>query len=117
MKTTSVLAALVLTVAASGAAQAQEATYEYPQPAVSAKTRADVQAELFAARADGSAKAWSTTYNPLALARSQKSREQVRAERLADPTWTYVGEDSGSFALSRPQPARAAAPVFALRAQ
>lgn len=45
-------AATLLALAATPAA-AQEATYEYPQPTVVAKSRAEVQAELAAARADG----------------------------------------------------------------
>ncbi|MCC6246328.1 MAG: DUF4148 domain-containing protein [Rubrivivax sp.] len=102
---------------AAAPAFAQEATYEYPQAATSAVTRAQVQAELFQARADGSIRAWSTSYNPLALAKSLKSREVVRAELLASDRATVsamTGEDSGSFALSR-QPLRAAGTVLAAR--
>ena len=113
MKTTRLLALLSLSLAATGAAFAQEATYDYPQPIAAGKTRDQVQNELFAARADGSIKVWSTSYNPLAVAKSLKSRDQVKAER--DPAYaaTYNGEDSGSFALSRQPRNREAAPMYA----
>lgn len=114
MKTTHLVAALAVSFAASGAALAQEATYEYPQANVSTLTRAQVQAELFAARADGSIKAWSTTYNPLALAKSERSRDAVKSERHTGLSDAVVGEDSGSFALSHPKAVRNAPAVLAL---
>ncbi|MCW5635138.1 MAG: DUF4148 domain-containing protein [Rubrivivax sp.] len=99
------------------AAFAQEATYEYPQPATSTVTRAQVQAELADAKRTGFMRRWSTSYNHMAAAQSLKSRADVRAEllgtSLADRT-AFTGEDSGSFALSR-QPAREAAAVLAAR--
>ncbi len=52
MKTSTLLAAIALTFAAS-AAVAQEATYDYPQQITSQKTRAAVIAEVEQARADG----------------------------------------------------------------
>ena len=117
MKTTHLIAALAVSFAASGAALAQEATYDYPQATTSSVTRAQVQAELAAARADGSIKAWSISYNPLALAKSELSREAVKAQRHAGLSDAVVGEDSGSFALSRQQPARSMGALFALGAK
>jgi hypothetical protein len=117
MKTTPVFAAIAITLAASGAAMAQEATYEYPQATTSSVSRAQVQAELAAARADGSIKAWSISYNPLALAKSELSREAVKAQRHAGLSNAVVGEDSGSFALSRQQPTRSMGALFALGAK
>ena len=114
MKTSTLVAALAVSIAASGAAFAQEATYDYPQPVVSTKTRAQVQSELFAARADGSIKAWSISYNPLALARSERSRDSVKAESGSAIAHAVIAEDSGSFLLSRQQPSRPAAAVLAL---
>lgn len=109
MKTPAILATLALSFA--GAAFAQEASYDYPMVATSSKTRAEVQAELFAARADGSIKVWSTSYNPLTVARSLTTRDAVKAERVNSPLQALYGEDSGSFALSapmRPAPAQVA---------
>jgi len=109
----------VLSLVAASAAFADDITPDNTATQVfsSTKTRAQVQAELFAARADGSIKAWSTSYNPLALAKSEKTRQQViaevRAERDADYAATWYGEDSGSFALSRTPATRTAAPVYA----
>ena len=114
MKTSTIVAGLAVSIASSGAAFAQEATYDYPQPVVSTKTRAQVQSELFAARADGSSKVWSISYNPLALAKSERSRDSVKAERGSAMAHAVIAEDSGSFLLSRQQPSRAAAAVFAL---
>ncbi len=102
---------------AVGPAFAQEATYEYPQAVAGSATRAQVQAELAQAKRDGSARVWSTTYNHMAAARSLKSRADVQAEVLGkdrDATATMLGEDSGSFALSR-QPARRGFAVLAAR--
>jgi len=112
-------AVALLSLVAAGAAFADDITPDDTATQVfsTTKTRAQVQAELFAARADGSIKVWSTSYNPLAVASSEKTREQViaevRAERNADYAATWYGEDSGSFALARTQPARVAAPVYA----
>ena len=108
-------AAFVAAFAASGAAFADGATYDYPTATVSGKTRADVQKELFAARADGSIKVWSTTYNPLTVAKSLKTRDEVKAERADATMQALHGEDSGSFALSLP--VRQAAPLLAKAAK
>ncbi|MBI5721382.1 MAG: DUF4148 domain-containing protein [Burkholderiales bacterium] len=102
---------------AGSPAFAQEATYEYPQAAASSATRAEVQSELAQARRDGSMRVWSTTYNHMAAAKSTKSRAAVQAEVLgADraATAALMGEDSGSFALSR-QRGRQAGTMIAAR--
>ncbi len=107
----------LVTVLSLGAAFAAHA--ESPTPDNSAtqvwsqtKTRAQVQAELFAARADGSTKVYSISYNPLREAKSTLTREEVkaavkvaRAEATLD---VLTGEDSGSFylaSLNRPSQA------------
>jgi hypothetical protein len=109
--------AAILSMAAASTAFADDITPDNTAAALSTKTRAQVQAELYAARADGSIKAWSTSYNPLAIAKSEKSRAdviaEVKAERTADYAVTWYGEDSGSFALARVKPAVQAQPVFA----
>jgi hypothetical protein len=97
--------AFAASLAAGGAALAQEATYDMPIPAVSATTRAQVQAELAQAKRDGSTRVWSTSYNHIAAAKSLRSRDEVRAEVIADhrngSAAALSGEDSGSFALAR----------------
>jgi Domain of unknown function (DUF4148) len=113
MKTSTLVAALALSFAASGAALAEGSSYDYPQAIGAGKSRADVQAELVAARADGSIKAWSMTYNPLVLAKSTKSRDEVKATRSFAHDIAFYGEDSGSFALSRTAPARDASSLLA----
>lgn len=106
----------LLSLAAAGAAFADDITPDNSATQVftTTKTRAQVQAELYAARADGSIKFWSTSYNPLLAARSLKSRADVRAEREPGYAAAWYGEDSGSFALSHVRPsARPAQPLFA----
>lgn len=102
---------------AGAPAFAQQATYEYPQAADSVVSRAQVQAELTQAKREGTTRVWSTTYNHMAAAKSLKSRAEVQAEVLGtDRTATeaMLGEDSGSFAMSR-QPARRGVTVLAAR--
>lgn len=105
----------ILSLAAAGAAFADDITADNTASQVftTTKSRAQVQQELYAARADGSIKVWSTSYNPLTVAKSVKSRDEVRADRDAGYASTWYGEDSGSFALNRVQPARQAAPLYA----
>jgi len=83
MNTTKLIAALALSFAASGAALAQEATYEYPHANASTVTRAQVTAELQQARLDGSYGITERdTYKP-AVFIAQRSRADVRAEAKA----------------------------------
>ena len=114
--------AAILSMAAAGTAFADDITPDNSATQLfsATKTRAQVQAELYAARADGSIKAWSTSYNPLVIAKSEKSRAEViaevKAERNADHAVTWYGEDSGSFALARTKPPVQAQPVYAGKA-
>lgn len=102
---------------AGAPAFAQQATYEYPQAVAGDATRAQVQAELAQAKRDGSTRVWSTTYNHMAAAKSMKTRAEVQAEVLGAEraaSAAMLGEDSGSFAMSR-QPARRGVTVLAAR--
>lgn len=64
---------------------------------VSARSRADVQAELFAYKKTG-VNPWSTSYNQLRGFRSATSRDKVIADYIAsrDEVAAINGEDSGS---------------------
>ena len=103
----------IASLAAAGAAFADDITPDTTAAALSTKSRAQVQAELFQARADGTIKVWSTSYNPLTVAKSLRSRDEVKAERSYAWDVAFYGEDSGSFALSRQRPVRVAAPLLA----
>ena len=107
----------VLSLAAAGAAFADDITPDDTATVqMNAKSREQVQSELFQARKDGTTKVWSTTYNHMTAVKSVKSRDEVQAEVLADRGHAYnvfYGEDSGSFALNRQTPAREAGPLFA----
>jgi Domain of unknown function (DUF4148) len=81
--TTKLLAALAFSLTASGAALAQEATYEYPQVSTSSLTRAQVIAELQQARADGSHRVTEGDTHKPAVFIAQRSRADVRAEAKA----------------------------------
>jgi hypothetical protein len=81
MNTTQLIAALTLSVAATGAfasAGAGEAVYEYPQAAVSQNQRAHVQAAQGPAVhvTEATGQAWTTAQAP-------RSREAVRSEAVA----------------------------------
>ena len=77
MKTHSIIAAAILSI--TGAAFAQgEATYEYPQAVTSAKSRADVLAELQQARAAGQIVSGEANVLPRATVVAQKSRSEAR---------------------------------------
>jgi hypothetical protein len=95
-----IVSALVL-AAAAGSALA-EGPIEAEAPLVSAKTRAEVQAELLAYRQAG-VNPWSISYNPLRSFRSTASREQVVADYLAsrEQVRAFNGEDSGSAYLAQ----------------
>jgi Domain of unknown function (DUF4148) len=83
MNPTKLIAALAFSFAASGAALAQEATYEYPQATTSSLTRAQVLAELQQARADGSLHITEGQTHKPAVFVAQRSRDAVRAEARA----------------------------------
>lgn len=82
--TTRLIAALSLSLAAAGAAWAQEAQYEMPQPITSQTTRAAVLADLQLSRASGSVVINEAYVGvlPSAVA-SPVSRAAVHAETLA----------------------------------
>ncbi len=82
MNTTRLITAIALTFAASGAALAQEATYEYPQAAVSQVSRSAVQADLNLARAEGKLLVSEASVGGQSLFVSQLSRGMVRAEAV-----------------------------------
>jgi DNA-binding IclR family transcriptional regulator len=67
-------------------AMAQEATYEYPAPAVSQKSRAEVRAELDEARAQGHLYAGgeATPYQLAAATSGPRARADVRVEGIAN---------------------------------
>jgi hypothetical protein len=84
MKTYAFVAAASLAFAFAGQAMAQtgEATYDYPVPAVSAKSRAEVLAELQQARQQGQLQVGEAGWPQLGFS-AQKSRSDVRADTLA----------------------------------
>lgn len=109
----------VLSMGAAFAAHAESPTVDDSATQVwsQTKTRAQVQAELFAARADGSTRVYSISYNPLTVAKTTTTREAVRAEarveRAVNPAAQMVGEDSGSFYLAQLPLSRDASHVLA----
>lgn len=112
----------LVTVLALGAAFAAHAESPTPDDSAtqvwaSTKTRAQVQAELFAARADGSTRVYSISYNPLAVAKSTATREEVKAAvtvaRAQGTLDVMTGEDSGSFYLASLQRSREAGRILA----
>ena len=105
----------ILSLAAAGAAFADDPTPDTTAAVPSLKTRAQVQQELVQARADGSIKVWSTSYNPLRVAQSLKTRDEVKAGRDRGYASEFYGEDSGSFALSTQRPAHLAMPAYAAK--
>lgn len=104
-----------LSLAAAGAAFAEDITPDNTASVASLKTREQVRAELDQARADGSMKVWSTSYNHMAAAKSVKTRAEVKAERDSHFAATWYGEDSGSFALSKQPHATQAGAVYAAK--
>ena len=83
MKTSTLIAAIAVSFAATGTAFAQEATYELPQRASSELSRAQVQSELAQARAAGNLLVTEADFQKGAPFASQLSRAEVRAETLA----------------------------------
>jgi hypothetical protein len=82
---------------------AQEATYELPQPAVSAKTRAEVHAEVLQARRDGTLLATEADFQRQPTFVAVRSRAAVIAEVRADggASHALAGEPHG---FDAPQP-------------
>ncbi|MDO9093578.1 MAG: DUF4148 domain-containing protein [Rubrivivax sp.] len=101
MKTTTLFAALALTLAASGAALAQEATYEYPQQVTSQTSRANVMAEVQQARANGTLQINHEVANTRSTpAVSTLTRAEVKAQTLAaiaSGEVAYLNRDNNDF--------------------
>lgn len=79
----STLFAAAATVLAAAGAQAQEATYQLPQPVTSQITRAAVMAELQQARANGTLQATEWDRQAATPSASTRSRTDVQAEARA----------------------------------
>jgi hypothetical protein len=90
------LTALVIAASAAGSAFAESPTV-LKDGFTSTKSRAEVQAELFAYKKAG-VNPWSTQYNPLAYFRSAGDRAAVTAAYIADrDAVAAIGsEDSGA---------------------
>lgn len=90
------IASALLLAFAAGAAVAETPTV-VTEPFVSSRSRAEVQAELFAYKQAG-VNPWSMSYNPLRGFESNLSRQQVVAQYLTarDVVAATNSEDSGS---------------------
>ncbi len=100
MKTPTLVAVLALSFA--GAAFAQEATYDYPQPVSVQKSRADVAAEVRAARADGTLAVTEADW-PKQTFTAQRTRADVRAEAVAaaqDGEWRELNGETNAFSVA-----------------
>lgn len=98
-------ALLAVSAAAFGGQVLAETPNAVPeQQFVSAKSRADVQAELAQYKQAG-VNPWSTSYNQLRGFKSTASRDAVTAEYIAarDQVAAFNGEDSGAAYLSANQ--------------
>jgi hypothetical protein len=89
--------ALIVAAFATGSAFAESPLAGGQDNFVPSKTRAEVQAELFAYKQAG-VNPWSMSYDPLKSFRSTASRQEVVAGYLADRDAVAAinGEDSGS---------------------
>lgn len=103
----------VVFAAFAGSALAETPTI-VNEPFVGTKSRAEVQAELFAYKKAG-VNPWSMSYNPLRYFKGQATREAVVAEYLAsrEQVRAFTGEDSGSAYLAQSRPVWQPAPVLA----
>jgi len=100
MNRIALLGTIVLAAAATSAF-ADDITID-PNPFVSTRTRAEVQAELAQYKQAG-VNPWATQYNPLKYFRSAKTRAEVEQEYIAsrDEVRGMTGEDSGSSYLAQ----------------
>jgi hypothetical protein len=96
-KTIAVAIAVATFAGFVGQALAQEATYELPLPAVSAKSRAEVRAELLQARQAGTLLATEADFQRQPAFVAQKSRAEVADEVHADAGTSQIlaGEPHG----------------------
>jgi hypothetical protein len=106
MKTMKLKTLSALLVAAAATSAFAETPTVVKDDFVSTRSRAEVQAELFAYKQAG-VNPWSMSYNQLAGFKSATTRQQVVADYLAarDEVAAINSEDSGSayFAQSVPQ--------------
>ena len=96
-------ALLAVSAAAFGGQALAESPNAVAEPAfVSAKSRAEVQAELAQYKQSG-VNPWATSYNPLRSFKSTASRDQVTAAYIAarDEVAAFTGEDSGAAYLAQ----------------
>ena len=100
MNRKSLAAALVL-VASAGSVLAEDITIDNT-PFTSAKSRAEVQAELQQFRASR-IDPWGQDYDQLASFRSERTRQEVTDEYVGerDTVNAFNGEDSGSMYMAR----------------
>lgn len=111
MKTISIIAAAIVSITGTAFAQG-EATYQYPQAASVAKSRADVLAELQQARAAG--QIVSGEANPLpAPVVVAKSRAEVRTMAAASSRALPLNVEAISFDGLAPVQYGSAAPMVA----
>lgn len=104
MNTKSTVSALILAAGFAGSAFAEGPILQN-DPFVAGKSRAEVQAELFAYQRAG-VNPWAQDYNPLAHFASATSRQSVTAQYIAsrDEVKALNGEDSGSVYLAQVRP-------------
>jgi hypothetical protein len=107
------IASALLFAAVAGSALAETPTV-VNEPFVSSRTRAEVQAELFAYKQAG-VNPWSISYNQLRGFKSNLSRQQVVADYVAarDQVAATTGEDSGSAYFAQGGRLLTSAPVLA----
>lgn len=111
MKTTTLFAALALSLATGGAAFAQEIIAEPAQTFTSQKTRAQVQAELVQARAEGKLYHGEVQPERREPFISTVTRAQVRAETLTASVSGELGDLHHEYTGRKPELRRAVAPV------
>jgi PDZ domain-containing secreted protein len=105
MKTMKLKTLATLVVAAAATSAFAESPTIVKDDFVSTRTRAEVQAELFAYKKAG-VNPWSISYNQLAGFKSATSRDQVVADYLSarDEVAAVNGEDSGSAYFAQAYP-------------
>lgn len=107
------IASIALVAAFAGSAFAETPTI-VAEPFAGTKTRAEVQAELFAYKQAG-VNPWSISYNQLRDFKSNLSRQQVVADYVAarEQVAAITGEDSGSAFYAQGGQRLHSAPVLA----
>ncbi len=111
MKTTSIIAAAILSITGTAFAQG-EATYEYPQAASVANSRADVLAELQQARAAGQIVSGEAHVLPAPVV-AASSRAEVRTQAAVSARALPLNVEAISFDGRAPVQRMPAAPVVA----